>query len=130
MRVRANDDDDLGRSDDAHYAVPVRRSARLQQLRLHRLGRSGGPGAARTVWVDPDWAHLRKLVESGRPSATLASRGGAGPASRVGRQVAVGRGVRKPPPSLPFSPLSPPVSPPSFRSRSAPNRSRMSRAAG
>ena len=46
VRLRAHDDDDLGRPDDADHAVPVRRHARLRELRLHRLGRSGRGRAA------------------------------------------------------------------------------------
>ena len=53
MRVRADDDDDLGGSDDEDHAVPVRRRARLQQLRLHRLGRPGRRRPAPAARRDP-----------------------------------------------------------------------------
>ena len=42
LPLRAHDDDDLGGSQDQDHAVPVRGRARLQQLRVPRIGRPRG----------------------------------------------------------------------------------------
>ena len=47
VRLRADDDEHLRRSDDEDHAVPVRRDARLRQLRVRRVG--GTRGASRAT---------------------------------------------------------------------------------
>ena len=69
MRLRADDRDHLRRSDDADHAVPVRRRARLQQLRLHRVGRPRRGRAASALRLHPGRTDLRRVAESRRSAS-------------------------------------------------------------
>ena len=73
MRLRADDDDDLGRPDDQDHAVPVRRRARLRELRLHRVGRPGRRRPAPAVGLHSDRSHLHRLDEGRRADAADAA---------------------------------------------------------
>src|ERR1700681_2608756 len=75
MHVRQDHRHHLRGSHDAHHALPVRRLARLLELRLHRFGRAGGARPPWAVRFHPGRLPLHRFAEDRRAGPAHAPRG-------------------------------------------------------
>src|SRR5262249_5239735 len=75
MHLCTHDDDGVCRPQDPHHALPVRRRARLLELRLHRVRGACGSGAAPVVRLHSGGHHLHRLCEGGRARQAAQARG-------------------------------------------------------